>query len=210
MRWVFVLIAFAGLGLGFFYPWYVGNFSGREIGNWAAYQPGAGFQPVTRRLTEADAPVRVLVDLTAVEIPEFAQTRTILTLTAASGGQTVLAETLTFSELKPREKSPQLREKVYRDEGGVIPDIVDGEYTFVIGQGDADGIQVRAVDLILRGGVGVVDPRAQPIGFSLAAIGLVGFVLASRRRRRDKRPDAPPPGSSTGPRWGRGGDRSAR
>ena len=59
----------------------------------------------------------------------------------------MLAETLNFAEAKPQEKSPQLREKIYRDEAGVITGIEDGDYTFIVGQGDAEGIQMRSVDL---------------------------------------------------------------
>lgn len=210
MRALFVLIFVAGLGAGFVYPWYMTNFSGHEIGSWPVYRRGGDFQPVNAQLTSADWPVRVLVDLRAVAPPEFAPARAVLTLTASTGGRTVLADTLSFSEAKPRDKNPQMRERVYRDEGGVI-DGPEGDYTFVIGQGDADGIGVRAVDLILRGGALPVDPRVQPVGYALTALGLVGFVLASRRRRdrrRDRRAggDAPKPPT----RWGRSGQNSGR
>ena len=60
------------LGAGFGYPWDVTNFSGREIGTWRVYERGGSFQPVTAQLAAADAPVRVLVDMTAVAPPEFA------------------------------------------------------------------------------------------------------------------------------------------
>lgn len=205
MRTLFVLLFLAGLVTGFGYPWYATNFSGHEIGNWQVYRRGDSFKPVTTRLTAADWPVRVLVDMSAVAPPEFAPASTVLTLTASTGGRTVLAETLTFSEAKPQERSPQLRERVYRDEGGVITAAEDGDYTFVVGQGDAERIEIRAVDLILRGGAVAVDPRAQPIGYSLVAVGLIGFVLASRRRR-ERNPNSQPPQ----PRWGRDGGQPRR
>ena len=174
-------------------------FSGREIGVWQVYDRGGAFHPVTAKLSSADEPVRVLVDMTAVAPPEFASSSTVLTLTASRGGRTVLAETLSFSEAKPQEKSPQLREKIYRDEAGVMSGIEDGDYTFVVGQGDVEGIQMRSVDLILRGGAGAVEPRLQPIGFALTAVGFIGLVLSIRRGRRGRNPDTQPPA----PRWGR-------
>ena len=201
MRTIFFLIFLAGLAAGFGYPWYVTNFSGREIGSWPAYERGGQFQPVNVRLTAEDEPVRVLVDMTAVAPPEFAQAGTALTITASTQGRTVLAEMLTFSEAKPQEKSPQLREKIYRDEAGVITGIEDGDYTFVVGRGDAEDIQIQSVDLILRGGAGAVDPRAQPVGYALLAIGFIGLVLALRRGKREGNPNSQPPP----PRWGRGG-----
>ena len=199
MRTIFFLIFLAGLAAGFGYPWYVTNFSGREIGTWQVYDRGGSFSPVTTKLSAADGPVRVLVDMTAIAPPEFAASSTVLTLTASSGGRTVLAETLNFAEAKPQEKSPQLREKIYRDEAGVITGIEDGDYTFVVGQGDAEGIQMRSVELVLRAGAAAVDPRLQPVGFALTAVGFIGLVLSLRRGRRPRNPTAEPPP----PRWGR-------
>jgi len=199
MRTIFFLIFLAGLAAGFGYPWYVTNFSGREIGTWQVYDRGGSFSPVTTKLSTADEPVRVLVDMTAIAPPEFAASSTVLTLTASSGGRTVLAETLNFAEAKPQEKSPQLREKIYRDEAGVITGIEDGDYTFVVGQGDAEGIQMRSVELVLRAGAAAVDPRLQPVGFALTAVGFIGLVLSLRRGRRPRGPSAEPPP----PRWGR-------
>jgi hypothetical protein len=201
VRTIFFLILLAGAAAGFGYPWYVTNFSGRELGTWSVFQRGGQFRPVTVALSSADEPVRVLVDMTAVAPPEFAQAGTALTITASTeNGRTVLAEPLTFSEAKPQEKSPQLREKVYRDEAGVITDIEDGDYTFVVGRGDAEEIQIQSVDLVLRGGAGAVDPSVQPVGYALTAIGFIGLVLAMRRGRRERNPNSQPP-----PRWGRGG-----
>lgn len=202
MRTVFLLILLAGVAAGFGYPWYVTNFSGSELGTWQVFARGGQFQPVTVALSAADAPVRVLVDMTAVAPPEFSQAGTALTITASTGGgRTVLAEPLSFSEAKPREQSPQQREKVYRDEAGVITDIEDGDYTFVVGRGDAEEIQIRSVDLVLRSGAGAVDPRAQPFGYALTAIGFIGLVLAMRRGGRERKANSQPPP----PRWGRGG-----
>ena len=201
MRVIFLLLFLAGLAAGFGYPWYVTNFSGREIGTWRVFDRGGAFRPVTATLSAADEPVRVLVDMEAIAPPEFAPRSTVLTITASTGGRSVLAETLTFAEAKPQEKSPQLREKIYRDEAGVISDVEDGDYTFVVGPGDAEGIEMRSVDLILRGGAGSVDPRAQPVGFAVTAIGFIGLVLAMRRGRRQRNPNSQPPP----PRWGRGG-----
>src|SRR5215207_6554454 len=142
MRTIFFLIFLAGLGAGFGYPWYVANFSGREIGTWPVYERGGQFQSVSVRLTASDEPVRILVDMTAVAPPEFAQAGTALTITASTLGRTVLAEMLTFSEAKPQEKSPQLREKVYRDEAGVITGITESDYLFTVSRGDAEDIQI--------------------------------------------------------------------
>ncbi|MGB3391076.1 MAG: hypothetical protein WBA88_24200 [Pseudaminobacter sp.] len=203
MRFLFLLVLLAGAALGVFYPWFVNNFSGHEVGTWRAYERASGFKPVVAQLSASDMPVRVLVDLTAVGAPALVGTRTVVTLTAATNGRTVLADTLSFQGSRVRDESPQTNEKIFRAEAGVITAGEGGSYTFTLGPGDAEGIDMHAVDLILRGGAAPLDERAQPVGFSLMAIGVVGFVIAMRRRRgagRQNPNSQPPP-----PRWGRNG-----
>ncbi|CCV06054.1 conserved exported hypothetical protein [Mesorhizobium metallidurans STM 2683] len=207
MRFLLLLILLAGIGIGIAYPWAMSNFSGREIGAWRVYDQGR-FKPVTVPLAESDAPVRVLVDLTArAERIVASQQRTVLTLTAATGGRTVLASTLAFNHSEnPRQPSPQSADKIFRDEAGVIQTVSPGPYTFTVGPGDAEDIPMRVVDLVLRAGAGEVDRRAQPVGFSLMAVGLIGLVLAFRfgGGGRPQNPNSRPPP----PRWGRNGSSS--
>jgi hypothetical protein len=202
MRFLFLLILLAGTGIGVVYPWAMTNFSGHEIGTWRVYEQGR-FKPVTVPLAGGDAPVRVLVDLTVrAERIVISQQRTVLTLTAATGGRTVLASALQFTHSEnPRQVSPQLPDKIFRDEAGLIPTVNSGPYIFTDGPGDAEGIEMRAVDLVLRSGVGEIDGRARPVGFSLMAAGLIGLVLALRfGGGRPQNPNSQPPP----PRWGRG------
>jgi len=201
MRFLFVLILLAGVGIGIIYPWAVSNFSGHEIGAYRVFEQGR-FKPVTMTLAARDAPVRVLVDLTAKAERIVSQQRTVLTLTAATGSRTVLASTLQFNHAgNPREVSPQLPDKIFRDEAGVIETVSPGAYLFTAGPGDADDIPMRAVDLVLRSGAGEVDKRARPVGFSLMAAGAIGFLLiAAFGGRRPENPNSKPPP----PRWGRG------
>src|SRR6187397_1972034 len=69
MRFFFLLILLAGVALGVAYPWTVNNFSGRELGSCWVFDPGSGFKPVDVPLKAADAPVRILVDLTSIGSP---------------------------------------------------------------------------------------------------------------------------------------------
>ncbi len=201
MRFLFVLILLAGAGISLVYPWAMSNFSGHEIGAWRVYDQGR-FRPVTVTLKAGDAPVRVLVDLTAKAERIVSQQRTVLTLTAATAGKTVLASTLQFNHAdNPRQVSPQLPDKIFRDEAGVIDTVSPGAYLFTTGPGDADDIPIRAVDLVLRSGVGEIDSRARPVGYALTAVGLIGFLftLAFGGRKPENPNSKPPP-----PRWGRG------
>ena len=203
MRFLSLLILLAGVAIGVAYPWAMSNFSGHEIGSWRVYEQGR-FRPVTVPLAARDAPVRVLVDLTARAESIVSQQRTVLTLTAATGGRTALASTLQFNHSdNPRQASPQLPDKIFRDEAGVIQAVSPGPYLFAVGPGDAEGIPMRAVDLVLRAEAGAVDERARPVGYALMAAGLVGLLLAMRfgGGGRPQNPNSQPPP----PRWGRGG-----
>jgi hypothetical protein len=205
MRFLSVLVLIAGAAIGIFYPWAMSNFSGHAIGTYRVYV-GGRFRPVTVQLAAGDAPVRVLVDLTARAERVAGQQRTVLTLTAASGGHTALASALSFNHTdNPRQASPQLPDKIFRDEAGVIDKVMPGPYVFTVGPGDADGIDMRAVDLILRAGTGSIDERAQPAGYTLMGVGLAGLVLSLIFGRRGgghpQNPNSQPPP----PRWGRNG-----
>jgi len=204
MRLLSVLLLIAGAAIGVFYPWAMSNFSGHPIGIYRVYENGR-FRPVTVQLTANDAPVRVLVDLTARAERIAGQQRTLLTLTAAGGGRTVLASTLSFNHTdNPRQVSPQLPDKIFRDEAGVIGTVTPGLYLFTVGPGDADGIDMRAVDLILRAGAGSIDERVRLVGYALLGLGLVGFVLSlafGRGGSHPQNPNSQPPP----PRWGRNG-----
>ena len=205
MRFLFVILLIAGAAIGIFYPWAMGNFSGHAIGTYRIYE-GGRFRPVTVQLAASDAPVRVLVDLTARAERVAGQQRTVLTLTAASGGRTALASALSFNHTdNPRQASPQLPDKIFRDEAGVIEAVTPGPYVFTVGPGDADGIDMRAVDLILRAGAGSIDERARPAGYTLMGVGLAGLALSLVLGRggggRPQNPNSQPPP----PRWGRNG-----
>ncbi len=202
MRVFFFLVFLVGAAAGIGYPFALSNFSGDEIGTWRVYERGAGFRPVSVALEWSDAPVRVLVDMVSVGTPRLSGDRTVLTLTAATGGRTVLAETISFVNATPRSDSPQSGDQIYRDEAGVMTKLDSGDYLFTVGQGDAEGIEMRSVDLVLRGGAAEPDPRAMPIGYVLMAVGAVGFVIAlTRGGGRPGNPNSKPPAS----RWGRSG-----
>jgi hypothetical protein len=200
MRVFFFLLFLAGAAVGIGYPFALSNFSGREIGTWRVYERAGGFRPVTVPLDWSDAPVRVLVDMVSVGTPRLSGDRTVLTLTAATGGHTVLAETIGFVNVTPRSDSPQSGDQIYRDEAGVMTKLDSGDYVFTLGPGDAEGIEMRSVDLVLRGGATEPDARAMPVGYVLMAIGAVGFVIAlTRGGGRPDNPNSKPPT----PRWGR-------
>lgn len=204
MRLIFLLILLAGTALGIIYPWATTNFAGREIGTYRAYDRGGSFRPVEVALATADAPVRVLVDLTILAPPVATPAHATLTVTASTRGETVLTQALNFYDTTPRERSPQLPDPVFRDDAGLIREVQPGTYRFAMAQGDVENVQIKSVDLVLRSGGWEVDERARQAGFPLMAIGFVGLVMALRGSGHPKNPNSQPPA----PRRGRGADRS--
>ncbi len=198
MRFLSLLLLIAGLALGVVYPWAVHNFSGDEIARERVFERGRGFTPVTIALRASQSPVRVFVDMTSIGAMNLSGDSTVLTLTATVNNQTVLADTLTFTQQNPRPDNPQSGGTIYGDSAGTIDPVVDGDYVFVVGPGDADAVAMRSAELILRAGALNYDARALPIGLVLAAIGFIGFVLSFRRGRNGRPPDAPQQ-----PKWGR-------
>lgn len=201
MRFIFTLIFLAGLGLGVGTHFYTNYMSGQELGEWRVYERGAGFKPFTVALSEADAPLNILVEMTAIGQPTFAQNLTVLTLTVNHDGKTVLADTMDFVNADGRDTSPQMIDRIFGSRAGPLTNLAPGDYTFTFGFGDAERIDVRHVDVSLRAGIEMLDPRYQPIGFAMMAVGAIGFVLA--RRRRDGGSGGNPNSQPPPPRWGR-------
>ena len=197
MRIIFLLMFVAGLAVGIGYPFVVANVSGYEIGRYPAYDRQGGFKVVEENLAPADAPVRVLVDMSSLGSLTLDGATTVLTLTATVEGRTVMASTLKFAHQQPRSDNPQTGGMIYRDEAGMIDPVESGRYRFVLGPGDAEGIEMRSAEIVLRAGAFDLDPRAVPIGYAMMALGFVGFFVSLQRRNKTPPPPPPPP------KWGR-------
>ena len=201
MRIFFLLVFVGGVALAGF-PWFAENFLARSIGSWRVYDSVTGYLPALVSLKSDEAPLTVLIDMTTVGPTELSDDRAVLTLTVDTSGKTVIATPLTFAEATARDTNPQTGEKIFREAAGAIDRIETGDYLFTLGAGDAEGVTVRWVDLVLRRGGGTYDGRMQPLGYALMAIGFIGLVLALRRGGgRPQNPNSQPPP----PRWGRGG-----
>ena len=204
MRFFFLLILLAGVALGVAYPWAVNNFSGRELGSWPVFDPGTGFKPVDVPLKAADAPVQHSCRHDRIGPPRFSRDGTVLTHDSRDRGPHRARRYLELlPSPKPRENTPQLPDRIFRADAGPLTTVEDGTYTFTVGRGRCRGHRYCARS---RSRCAAAPPpmtsRAQPIGISLMAVGVIGFVLASRRRgTAAANPNSQPPP----PRWGRGG-----
>lgn len=200
MRIVFLVIFVGGAAIGFAYPWAARNLAGHEIGTWRVKEAATGFRPVDAQLGSADAPVEAYVDMSAMVAGPL-EGQSVLTITAATRGRTVLARSLDLSQGEKLQELPQDLNQLWRLPAGTISEVEDGVYTFTVGTGDAEGVALRSVDLRLRGGGATYDERAQPIGFSLMAVGFIGFMMSFRRGGRGNGGGGQQPPI---PRWGRG------
>lgn len=201
MRFVFLIVFLVGVALAGS-DWLATQVLSHDIGRWRLYDAATGPLPAHVALTQEDAPVRVAVDLGVAGLQAMSEGQAVVTLTAAAGGRTVLAEAMDFAGVRPRDTNIQLQEKAYSDTAGMIETVSPGTYIFTAGLGDAEGVSIRYADLVLRHEWGGVDPRYQPIGYALMAVGFIGMVLAFRRGGGSpQNPNSQPPP----PRWGRGG-----
>lgn len=198
MRALFLLLAVAGILLGIVYPAAVDYFSGELIASLPVYDRARGFSSVTVRLDAADAPVRVMLDATTFDSFSPPNASAHLTVTASTAARTVLAAPVRFVTQKPRDNggnTQRLGATV-----GLIDSVESGDYRFEVNFGDAGTLPLRSVELQLRRNAAVADERAQPIGYMLLAIGVIGFVLALTRGTGSGGASPPAP---TPPQWGR-------
>jgi len=200
LRLTLLMLLLAGAALAVGYPFYVDGTSAGEVGTWRVYDPQGGFRPVELTLPGGEAHAELLVEMVADGEPRL-DGRAVLTVTAAVPGRTLLAAPLTFQGVAPSMTSPQSPERIYRQSAGTIEageGQGEGQSVLVtVARGDAEEVAIRQVDLIL-GRAAPLDPRAQPIGFSLMALAFVGLVLTFRGR-----PPASPGSTPPRQRWGR-------
>jgi len=201
MRIVFLIVFLAGVALAGV-DWLAGQALGHDIGRWRLYDAGTGPAPAHIDLAGKDAPLRVVVDLGVAGRDGMQEGQAAVTLTVAKDGRTVLAKAMDFAGVRPHDTNIQTQEKIFVDTAGMLDRVDAGSYVFTAGLGDAEDVSVRHVDLVLRHEWAAADPRYQPVGFALMAVGFIGAVLAFRRAGgRPQNPNSQPPR----PRWGRGG-----
>ncbi len=196
MRLFLLLLLIIGVLLGIGYPWVATNFSGEEIGTWRVYDRPGPYKPVTLNLKQSDAPVRAFVDMQPLRNFVPTEGRTALTAVVTRQGKDILVKTLSYASSKSTNKGSPQGPQVYRDSIGDIDSVEDGNFTFTIGPGDYDGLEVAQVDLVLRRGVIAVDWRIVPAGIALIVISIFGLICL-RRGRKVAANETPPP------KWGR-------
>lgn len=200
MRFVFLLLFLAGLAAGVGSPFVAERFSQVVLGTWPAYQPASGFRAITVPLKPESAPLEILLDLSAPAPFEPDKTSSSATVTVAHDGRTVLAAPVSFDAAAMRDDNPQTPARTFRAVAGRLETVEAGSYTLTVARGEAEIPQVTGLDLVLRRAT-ALDSRIQPVGFALAAIGFIGFMLTAFRRKPAASAERPPK-----PRWGRGGE----
>lgn len=194
LRVLFLLMLLLGVLLGIALPKAVEHVPGYEIGRWQAYDPERGFIPAEAMLAPPDAPIFITVILRTTAPLRSGAARSVLTMTMTNAGEKDLIDRgLSFPGAAVRE-SPQTdvfvhRETLRHDE------ILDGKHVFTFEPGEEADLPILSVELVLNAGAYDLDPRMEPAGYLLLALGAIGFLMTLRGGK----PKAPPP-----PRWGRG------
>ena len=200
-RLFFLLFMLFGVGAGVVYPWMANNVAGREIGRWQVYERPAGFVPVTLDLPATNAPIRAFFDIRLNGPLVLSSGGSLLTITGAVDGQTVLARSVAVTEITTRLVDPQSAALESTFDLGTVANPKAGSYVFTTGPGDVEAQRLERVWLRIEEGLKQPDDYAQPVGFAAMAIGFIGLVLSFRRSSRPANPNTQP----QPPKWGRGG-----
>lgn len=201
MRVLFFLLMLLGLAAGFAYPSLVTVFGGSELGEIRVIGPGATADPEIY-LTGPMAPVAFNLKVTppeGVERPATNTPETAFSVVITRNGEDVHRSLETFRwTYSANEGSRTPTVTVQERRVAYLTSVAEGGYVVSVSAGQPADMPVKTVDLMIRQNALPVDERVQPIGLLVFAGGFVGFVVAMRRRRRDKTTPTPPG-------WGRGG-----
>ena len=200
MRLLFLLIFLAGGILAFGYPAAVEALSGRVIAAQALFSGGSAFQAADIDLSADQAPVRIDMEIQMAgadpaTVPEYGG----LDLAVSRAGLPVLDSALDIRAFEKEMGAPDASPPLLHAVAGMIDPVTTGTYHFeASGRGEVTN-GVSQIGVILRANALEVDRRAVPMGYVLAAVGLIGFVMSVRRRRT-----AGAVATRRNPRWGRG------
>jgi hypothetical protein len=198
IRAFFLILMLAGGGLGIAYPWLQQSYSGYTIGTWKVFD-GTTFTRAEARPAPSEAPLFVSVEMITRGPLRADREGAVLTLTAQNDGRTVLAEALDFEGVEGRIVSPQSGDVAYRTEAGRIPTIGGDGLLIDVARGDYDRVDIVSVAVTVEAGAIDIQPNAIPVGYTLLAVGLIGFI-ATFRSRAPKNPNSSPPPPR---KWGR-------
>lgn len=200
MRVLFFLVFVSGLLLAFAYPAAVDALSGRVVATSGLYSEESGFAPAEIDLSAEQAPIRIDVEIgmaanRAAAVPQNGR----LLLQVTRTGRPVLDSSLGMRVFEKVGEAAGSAAPLLRAEAGVIDTVATGHYRFEMAErGDVTQAAAR-IDIILRANALQTDRRAIPLGYVLAAVGLIGLIIATMRRRSARKT-----ATRSNPRWGRG------
>ena len=200
MRVLFFLLFVSGLLLAFAYPAAVDALSGKVVATSGLFTEENGFTPAEIDLRAEQAPIRIDVEIGmaagyTAAIPQNG--RLLLQITRT--GRPVLDSSLGMRVFEEVGEVSGGVTPLLRAEAGVIDTVATGRYRFeMMERGDVTQAAAR-IDVILRANALRTDRRAVPLGYVLAAVGLIGLIIATMRQRSARRT-----ATRANPRWGRG------
>lgn len=197
LRILFLLLTIAGILAGIAYPFVVQNFGGYEVARRFVPVANEGFRAVEIELNSVDSPVRVLVDYTSRSQVNAVMASAELEMVVSHDRSVVARERLRFVHSTPGEGSVQSGRYVYRATGGIVELPESGAYVFRFALVGETTLQPESVELIVMASAIEWDPRVQPVGYALMALGFVGFIIAMTQRSKTR------PAAKPRPRWGR-------
>lgn len=197
MRFLGFLVFLGGIALSFGPTEWLDGWFSREIIRERVHS-GEGFTPVSVALSPAMAPVAILIEMRERGAYDPADGAAALAVVATQNGKQAFATAVNFTA-EDRGIDPQ-GIAVYSKQIGRVAELTNAEYRFVVSEGDAEPIDIEAVDIVLLANAFAAKPDFGFYGNIAIWLGVAMFVIGLRRRR-NAAAEAPPPA----PKWGRDG-----
>ena len=190
MRFVAVLLVLAGLGFAFGYPLYQLDYSGKEFARERVFDRNDGgwkngWKPIQIEITESQNPVRIRLIGEILSGEYFMNNTLPLTVDLQGPEGKVLSSAVQMNSRENSDQSgaSQRRIQISTTDFGIV---ANGTHTLTVAMQVDRDVSLNWMDAAFIANVQKPDYSYQPIGLSLTVMGVILFVIGSKRRRRAK------------------------
>jgi hypothetical protein len=172
---------------------------GREIARASVFENGV-FKPFSITLEPWHSPLAIDVEMQDGGQYQPTTSAAALTLVLTSQGENVLAQAITF---QPEDKLAETSISTFQKRVAGISLVESGPYSFAFADGDAETIDLRRVEVILRANAFDAGTVSN-IAIAMIWIGFFIWFIGQRRRSRRLASQPVTPAKPAGTKWGRG------
>lgn len=208
MRFLGFLILLVGLGLGYLYPLFQEQFTGKEFVRERVFDRTSGgwkngWRVAKVTIKESDNPVRIRFTGHILSGNYFLNNTLPLDVVLDGADGTVLSTQLQINARENQNESVTNERSVQiaTTEFGVI---ADGEYTLRVTSPITRDVNLDWMDAIFVSQVAIRDEQFRPIGLGMMMLGLALIIFGRRRaKNRSKAAEVKQEAERKKSRWGR-------